>query len=467
MGFGSSGLLAIVVAAALSKIVAGEESGAVINDVEGDDNTFSIPAFVICVRESMEGCVIAAVLLNALHKSGQYHMKKWVWFGVMLGTFAFVIIGAICLIIFYTLNRAMPGQARAAFEGIFAMLACGVLTLISFKFLRLKDLIMKWESKLVQDKSAKGADAKPDEQANKGCWQTFTACFADVRDALNIRHQSLSEDSVENNPQGLQWKEIVVITFSAMFREGLETVIFLIPMTAYTKEEGLVAGAIAGIFVGIAFGILVLVVGKYLLLDPSYFFMATTLFIFFIAAGLSTYCVIELEQIGAPQLLAINHPVLYRPVYNIGCLHQIYGRVWKGVIDTKCFLAENTGYDQMGNLHKSSVGLVFRALLGYRAAPTYAMCITYIGYWMIVTSIMMWRYRKGTLFSRYGNAPEEPEQHTTLPSPQSQYEGPGTAMPNMLATQMAMPMPMQHGMVPMQHGMMPISYGGGMVMGSA
>ena len=38
--------------------------------------------------------------------------------------------------------------------------------------------------------------------------------------------------------------------------------------------------------------------------------------------------------------------------------------MWKDVIETKCFLAENTGYDQMGNLHKSSVGLVFRALLG-------------------------------------------------------------------------------------------------------
>ena len=37
------------------------------------------------------------------------------------------------------------------------------------------------------------------------------------------------------------------------------------------------------IFVGIAFGILVLVVGKYLLLDTSYFLKATTLCIFFIA----------------------------------------------------------------------------------------------------------------------------------------------------------------------------------------
>lgn len=54
-------------------------------------------------------------------------------------------------------------------------------------------------------------------------------------------------------------------------------------MTSQTSEAGLVAGAIAGILVGIAFGVLVLVVGKYFLLDPAYFFNATTLFIFFIA----------------------------------------------------------------------------------------------------------------------------------------------------------------------------------------
>ena len=51
-------------------------------------------------------------------------------------------------------------------------------------------------------------------------------------------------------------------------------------------------------------------------------------------------------------------------MYNIGCLHTVFGRVWRGVIDTKCFLAENTGFDEMGNLHKSSLGLIFRALLG-------------------------------------------------------------------------------------------------------
>jgi len=285
----------------------------------------------------MEGCVIAAVLLNALHKSGQGHMKKWVWFGVILGCASFLIVGAVCLVIFYSVGKAMPSQGKAAFEGVLALLACAILTKISFKFLRLKDLIMKWEEKLVQDKS--NSDDVETQINPKGLWGAFISCIADFRDALNIRHQAIDKDA-----QGeLSWKVIVLITFSAMFREGLETVIFLLPISSFTSEAGLTTGAIVGILVGIAFGILVLVVGKYFLLDPSWFFTATTIFIFFIAAGLSTYSVIELEQIGAQELRSINHPVLYRPLYNIGCLHESQGRIWRGVIDTHCFLPENTG----------------------------------------------------------------------------------------------------------------------------
>jgi len=68
----------------------------------------------------------------------QHHMKKWVWFGVIVGTAAFFIIGAILLIIFYSVGKAIPGAAKAAFEGVLAIIACYILTAISFKFLRLK-----------------------------------------------------------------------------------------------------------------------------------------------------------------------------------------------------------------------------------------------------------------------------------------------------------------------------------------
>jgi FTR1 family protein len=77
--------------------------------------------------------------------------------------------------------------------------------------------------------------------------------------------------------------EIVLITFSAIFREGLETVIFLLPMTSQSSLQGTTIAAIAGIAVGIAFGIMVLYVGKKCLLDPTIFFMATAAFVFFIA----------------------------------------------------------------------------------------------------------------------------------------------------------------------------------------
>ena len=73
-------------------------------------------------------------------------------------------------------------------------------------------------------------------------------------------------------------------------------------------------------------------------------------------------------------------------------------------MDTHCLFPESRGFDYWGNLREADVGLVFRALLGYRATPTYLMCMTYCLYWMFVTSFMMWRYKKGTLFSRFGGA---------------------------------------------------------------
>ena len=352
-GAGCAGLLIRLIAAlALCGLASAEEAGAII--VKENDDKFSIPAFVIGVRESIEGCVIAAVLLNACHKSGQNHMKAWVWFGIIVGCVSFLVAGAIALIVFYSIRKNMPGAGKAAFEGVLAVLACCVLTHISLKFLRLKDLIMKWESKLVQDKKS-GVQGEASAPARRGCWAGFMNWIADFRAALNIRNQAIDKDQQSE----LTARTIVLLAWSAIFREGFETVIFLLPLTGTTKEAGLVAGCCAGIACGIAFGLIVLYVGKVMLLDPTWFFNLTTLFIFFIAAGLSTYSVIEIEQIWAPELQAKNHPVYYRPLYNIGCLHQVFGRVWTHEMDTKCFLAENEGTKRKGGALGSPTIIAF------------------------------------------------------------------------------------------------------------
>ena len=55
---------------------------------------------VICIREAIEGCIIVPVLLKALHKSGQKLLRKWVWFGTIGSTIAFVVACGICIAIF-------------------------------------------------------------------------------------------------------------------------------------------------------------------------------------------------------------------------------------------------------------------------------------------------------------------------------------------------------------------------------
>jgi len=204
----AQGLLVVVTGFCLAALAAGEEGGAAIPNVEGNDSEFNIQAFVIAVREAMEGCVITAILLSTLHKSGQDHLKKYVWFGVLLGTGSFMVVGAVCLTIFYAAGENMPQAARAAFEGVFALLAMFILTHISFKFLRLRDMIHKWQNLLIQKKrqgdepaAAQGVAAEPE-----GCWGRFMVYIKDFRDALNIRHQAIDQDALKSDPQGLGWK---------------------------------------------------------------------------------------------------------------------------------------------------------------------------------------------------------------------------------------------------------------------
>ena len=86
------------------------------------------------MRESIEGCVIVAVLLNALEKAGLRSNKKWVWVGTALGIIGTVIVGAILIAIYYAVAAKLPNSGKAAFEGVLAIIACTVLTIISLKF---------------------------------------------------------------------------------------------------------------------------------------------------------------------------------------------------------------------------------------------------------------------------------------------------------------------------------------------
>ena len=386
--------------------------------VRSDD--MSIPALIICFRECLEGCVIVAVLLNMLGKAGMPDLKKWVWIGVIVSMAATAILGTIAIVVWYAIRAAVPQSAKAAFEGVLAVIAFTILTLMALKFLRLRDIMFKWENKLFKKE---GDEQEAVEEKASTC-----SCLQAVRDLMHIRHQQISKDESDVSP-----KMLMLLTFSAIFREGVETVIFLLPMSSQSTEAGLTKGALVGCAAGIAFGVFVLLVGKYLLINIEWFFRLTTLFILCIAAGLSNYAMIELEQIDLAGAKARNDPIILRPMYNIGC-------TWRHPqVDTNCFLDEAEG-----------VGLVFRALLGYRGGPTMLQCVAYLVYWQVVLAIIVLRYKSGTLFSRAS------PKKIKVPRAVELEEGKLGEAPSQMVS--AAGVNMAPAFVPMQHGAAGVAY---------
>ena len=67
---------------------------------------FSIPAFFIVFRETLEAAIICSVLLAVLKKTGLKELNKYVWIGVGLGiAFTLVVLVAV-LVIFHIATDA-------------------------------------------------------------------------------------------------------------------------------------------------------------------------------------------------------------------------------------------------------------------------------------------------------------------------------------------------------------------------
>jgi len=93
---------------------------------------------------------------------------------------------------------------------------------------------------------------------------------------------------------------LVVFAFVVVFREGLETVLFLTPF-AGGEPAGTVVGAIIGVFASLAISYLIFKAG--VRVNLKRFFYVTSVLLIFVAAGLAGYGVHELiehqEEVGA------------------------------------------------------------------------------------------------------------------------------------------------------------------------
>ncbi|MCC7165625.1 MAG: FTR1 family protein [Anaerolineae bacterium] len=150
------------------------------------------------------------------------------------------------------------------------------------------------------------------------------------------------------------------LAFFAVFREGIETALFL-SASAFANDA-------AATLIGGAFGLALAIMAGYaiyvlaLRLNLRLFFDVTSLLLLVFAAGLFAHAVHEFQEIG-----------------------------WLSIYTKQAWNTANV----MPN--SSVIGSILRALIGYNDAPSILEVVGYLIYWgVILVAIRWWTQRLGT-----------------------------------------------------------------------
>ena len=272
-----------------------------------------IPSLLITFREALEAALIVTIIITYLRKIGKQELNKYSIMGALIAVISSVLVG-IAINSFY---GGLSEVASQLFEGIASLTAVVVLT-----------SMIIWMTK--HSKEIKGELEGKIEQA-------------------------VTQSEVYS---------ISALSFVAVAREGLETVLFL---TASFVQDQL--GTIIGALVGIAtvFGISLVLMRGTMNLEIGKFFRVTSILLLIFGAGLTGYGVHELIEAGE------------------GSGYDL------GVLGEKPFDI-NPGLNSDGTypvLHENGlVGSILKALIGYDGNPEWLRIIVYLGYWIVIGSYL-------------------------------------------------------------------------------
>ena len=264
---------------------------------------------IIVFREVLEASLIVGILYTYLNKTEQHGAILRLWQGVISAIGA-SIVGSI---LFQMFANGFKGQAAKLFEGIVMIAAAGIL-----------GTVIVWMAK--NRNIAEELKEKADE--------------------------ALSSDKVGYG--------IFALSFISVFREGIETILFLYGVMV--KQGGLnIVLSLVGAALGIGIASLIFVQGKKVPLKT--FFNVTSILLIFVAAGMFTYGIHELESAG---------------------IIKDYGRIWD-INPPK--LADGT-YPLLHD--KGHIGGLFKGLFGYNGDPSIIELI----FWLSMVTGLSYTWRK-------------------------------------------------------------------------
>ena len=275
-----------------------------------------LASFLITFREALEAALIIGIIAAYVAKLGRKDLNRYINIGIISAIVASLAVA----FLFKVVYGELQGTAEQLFEGAAALLAAIVLTYMIF-----------W----MADNSMK----------IKG----------EVQEKIDL---SISKG---------QMFGIAVLSFVAVFREGVETVLFLGTL-AIQDPVDTISGFIIGLILVIALSF-IMFKGIYRL-DVGRFFRYTSVLLIIFSAGLVAVSVHEFNEAGIiPGVIEhvwdINPP--QNPDGSYPALHE-----------------------------KGLIGGSLKALMGYNGNPSLTEVIAYIGYWIIIGMFVYRTYKVGT-----------------------------------------------------------------------
>jgi High-affinity Fe2+/Pb2+ permease len=251
-----------------------------------------LATFFLMLREGLEAALIVGIVAAYLVKIGRRDALAKVALGVGA---ALGISAAIGVVVTLTIDE-LPEVIQASAEAIAALVAVGVLSWMLFW--------MRRQGRALKGELERGVDLA-------------------ISDGGTLA--------------------LVTLAFVAVIREGVETVLFLIPIVSFNGSGiDTLVGGLAGLAVAIGVGWAIFVAGRRVNLRR--FFTVTGTILIFVAAGLVAFAVAELANAG---------------LYANGGL----------AFDLSWVLPDT-----------SPLGSVLHGLFGYRSAPTPLELLGYVAY---------------------------------------------------------------------------------------
>ncbi len=276
------------------------------------------PSLLITFREALEAALIVTIMITYLNKIGKEELTKYSYMGAGGALIVSILIGI-------TLQAVYGGLGETAsqlFEGAASLTAVAVLTSMIF-----------WMTK--HSREIKG----------------------ELQGKID---QAITQGEVYG---------IAALSFVAVAREGLETVLFL-SATFVQDQVGTIIGAVVG-------GAIVLILSVLLMrgtvnLEISRFFKVTSVLLLIFGAGLAGYGVHELIEAG--EGMGVDFGVLSVKPFNI-----------------------NPPVNPDGSYpvfhEKGVIGSILKALVGFDGDPEWLRIIVYLGYWVAVGAYLVYQYR--------------------------------------------------------------------------